>query len=146
MQTVQHFCLFGVAKVLYCLRMHAIFCRQYSTFATPGSKSAVLSARCGSFLQTVQHFCCPELQKCCTVCRKWHACADSTALLLPQNAKVLYCLTKSPKSHRSIRDFMGVNSLITVPILEGPPAQIPYCCIADLGDTIIQARRRGSAE
>ena len=85
------------AKVLYCLHVAAVFCRQYSTFATPGSKSAVLSARCGSFLQTVQHFCCLEWQKCCTVCRKWHACADSTALLLPQNAKVLYCLHKIPK-------------------------------------------------
>ena len=78
-------------------RVAAVFCRQYSTFATPGSKSAVLSARCGSFLQTVQHCCHSRQQKCCTVCRKWHACADSTALLLPQNAKVLYCLHKIPK-------------------------------------------------
>ena len=43
------------------------------------------------------------------------------------------------QSHRSIGEFMGVNSLITGPILEGPPAQIPYCCIADLGDTRIGA-------
>ena len=61
---------FGVAKVLYCLHMHAIFCRQYSTFATRGSKSAVLSAENCRNVQTVQHFCCLEWQKCCTVCRK----------------------------------------------------------------------------
>ena len=48
---------FGVAKVLYCLHMHAIFCRQYSTFATRGSKSAVLSAENCLKVQTVQHFC-----------------------------------------------------------------------------------------
>ena len=67
-------------------------CRQCSTFAFWGRKSAVPSALWGSFLQTVQHFYCPESQKCYTVYRKLHACADSTALLLPQEAKVLYCL------------------------------------------------------
>ena len=61
---------FGVAKVLYCLHMHAIFCRQHSTFATRGGKSAVLSAENCRNVQTVQHFCCLEWQKCCTVCRK----------------------------------------------------------------------------
>ena len=67
-QTVQHFCFLGsqkcctvctlrqfsadstalllpgVTKVLYCLQKIACMRRQYSTFATPRSKSAVLSA------------------------------------------------------------------------------------------------------
>ena len=97
--------------MLYCLHFEAVFCRQYSTFAASSSKSAVLSAENGMHVQTVQHFCYPKMQKCCTVC------------------------TKSPKSHRSIGDFMGVNSLILRPILEGPPAHNPYCWRTDLGDT-----------
>ena len=60
-------------------------------------------------VQTVQHFCCPEWQKCCTVYRKLHAWADSTALLYDFHRK----------SHRSIGDLMGVNSHITGPDLEG---------------------------
>ena len=39
------------------------------------------------------------------------------------------------QSHRSIGEFMGVNALITGPILEGPPAQIPYLSYPALGDT-----------
>ena len=40
---------------------------------------------------------------------------------------------------------MGVILPIAGPILEGPRAQIPHCCIADLGDSNIQAHwaRRG---
>ena len=49
---------------------------------------------CGSFLQTVQHFCHSRQQKCCTVCTLRQFSADSTALLLPRVAKVLYCLQK----------------------------------------------------
>ena len=40
------------------------------------------------------------------------------------------------QSHRSIREFMGVNSPITGPILEGPRGQIPYLSYPDLTDTI----------
>ena len=96
------------AKVLYCLHVAAVFCRRYSTFAASSGKSAVLSAENGMHVQTVQHFCYPKMQKCCTVC------------------------TKSPKSHRSIRDFMGVNSPILRPILEGPRGHNPYCWRTDL--------------
>ena len=39
-------------------------------------------------------------------------------------------------------DFMGVNLPIEAPILEGPPAQNPYCCIADLADTDFGPRGR----
>ena len=74
-----------------------ILCRQYSTFAFWGSKSAVPSAHACHFLQTVQHFCHSRQQKCCTVCRKLPQRADSTALLLPGVAKVLYCLRKLPQ-------------------------------------------------
>ena len=89
---------FGVAKVLYCLRTHAIFCRQYNTFATrgsksvvPGSKSVVLSAENCLKVQTVQHFCGPE----------WHAdFVQSAAPLLLGVAKVLYCLQKIAYVHR----------------------------------------------
>ena len=73
---------FGVAKVLYCLRMHAIFCRQYGTFATRGSKSAVLSAE--TFLQS----------------------ADSTALLQPGVANVLHCLQKIASMRRQYSTFV----------------------------------------
>ena len=38
------------------------------------------------------------------------------------------------QSHRSIGEFMEVNSPITGPILEGPPAQIPYLSYPDLGE------------
>ena len=31
--------------------------------------------------------------------------------------------------------FVGVYSPLTGPILEGPPAHNPYCCIADIDDT-----------
>ena len=83
-------------------------CRQYSTFAFGKGKSAVLSALCISFLQTVQHFCYPrpqknntvqhfcnsEQKKCCNLQGILKSCADSTALLPLQVAKVLYCLQK----------------------------------------------------
>ena len=94
-----------LAKV-HCLHFASVFCTQYSTFAPLSSKSVVLSAENCLKVQTVHHFRCSEGQKCCTVCKKlqleWQKCctvctlrqfsADSTALLLPQNAKVLYCL------------------------------------------------------
>ena len=104
--------------MLCCLHFEIVFCRQCNTFAAASGKSAVLSAENGMHVQTVQHFCYPKMQKCCTVC------------------------TKAPKSHHSIRDFMGVNSPILRPILEGPPAHNPYCWRTDLGDTGIQASGR----
>ena len=57
-------------------------------------ESAVLSAHACNFLQTVQHFCHSGQQACCTVCTLKQFSADSTALLLPRVAKVLYCLQK----------------------------------------------------
>ena len=39
-------------------------------------------------------------------------------------------------------DFMGVNSPILRPILEGPPAHNPYCWRTDLADTGIRRNRR----
>ena len=39
------------------------------------------------------------------------------------------------QSHRSIGEFMGVNSPITGPILEGSRGQIPYLSYPDLVDT-----------
>ena len=40
------------------------------------------------------------------------------------------------QSHRSIGEFMGVNSPITGPILEGSRGQIPYLSYPDLVHTI----------
>ena len=49
------------------------------------------------------------------------------------------------QSHRSIREFMGVNSPITGPILEGSRGQTPYLSYPDLGETVTRPRwrRRG---
>ena len=89
----------------------------------------------------VQHFCHSGQQKCCTVCRKLPQSADSTALLLPGVAKVqskMACMRRQYSTFArclqkvSIGDFMGVNSHIAGPDLEGPCGQNPYCCIADL--------------
>ena len=49
------------------------------------------------------------------------------------------------QSHRSIGEFMGVNSLITGPILEGSRGQIPYLSYPDLTDTGIRRRWRDAA-
>ena len=95
-------------KVLYCLHFASVFCRQCSTFAALSSKSAVLSAENCFKVQTVQHFCYPgpqksntvqhfcnsEPKKCCNLQGILKSCADSTALLPLQLAKVLYCLQK----------------------------------------------------
>ena len=48
---------------------------------------------------------------------------------------------RAPKSHRSIRGFMGAILPIEAPILEGPRGQNLYCCIADLERTVIRPRR-----
>ena len=65
------------------------------------------------------------------------------------SSTVSYCRehlgVRAPKSHRSVGDFMGVILPMEAPILEGPPAQNMYCCIADLDDsgTWRTGRRRG---
>ena len=52
------------------------------------------------------------------------------------SSTVSYCREhlgiRAPKSHRSVGDFMGAILPMEAPILEGPPAQNSYCCIADL--------------
>ena len=67
MQTVQHFCASNAdstallrlrtTKVLYCMLILRLKCRQYSTFAPSDDKSAVLYANFAPEMQTVQHFC-----------------------------------------------------------------------------------------
>ena len=67
MQTVQHFCASNAdstallrlrtTKVLYCMLIVRLKCRQYSTFAPSDDKSAVLYANFAPEMQTVQHFC-----------------------------------------------------------------------------------------
>ena len=79
--------------------------------------------------------------------RKHWICAKLTKTAGHQMAGIIQNLQRKPlilrgKSHRSIRDFMGVNSPILRPILEGPPAHNPYCWRTDLGDTEIWANRR----
>ena len=64
--------------------------------------------------------------------RKHWICAKLTKTAGHQMASTIKNLRRKPlilrgKSHRSIGDFMGVNSLILRPILEGPPAQNLYC-------------------
>ena len=85
-----------------------ILCRQYSTFAFWGSKSAVLSAHACHFLQTVHHFCCLEWQKCCTVCRK-----------LPQpslDPVVGPPLDPAPEVHGIIRTLI-INTVVAVVVV-----------------------------
>ena len=72
--------------------------------------------------------------------RKHWNCAKLTKTAGHQMAGIIQNLRRKPlilrgKSHRSIGDFMGVNSPILRPILEGPPAHNPYCSRTDLGDT-----------
>ena len=64
--------------------------------------------------------------------RKHWICAKLTKTAGHQMAGIIQNLRRKPlilrgKSHRSIRDFMGVNSLILRPILEGPRGQNLYC-------------------
>ena len=64
--------------------------------------------------------------------RKHWICAKLTKTAGHQMASTIKNLRRKPlilrgKSHRSIGDFMGVNSPILRPILEGPPAQNLYC-------------------
>ena len=49
------------------------------------------------------------------------------------------------QSHRSIGEFMGVNSLITGPILEGSRGQIPYLSYPDLDGHEVGRRWRDAA-
>ena len=79
--------------------------------------------------------------------RKHWICAKLTKTAGHQMAGIIQNFRRKPwilrgKSHRGIGDFMGVNSLILRPILEGPPAHNPYCWRTDLTDTGIQARGR----
>ena len=72
--------------------------------------------------------------------RKHWICIKLTKTAGHQMAGIIQNLRRKPwilrgKSHRSIRDFMGVNSPILRRILEGPPAHNPYCWRTDLGDT-----------
>ena len=75
--------------------------------------------------------------------RKHWICAKLTKTAGHQMASTIKNLRRKPlilrgKSHRSIEDFMGVNSPILRPILEGPRGQNLYCQRTDLGDTEIQ--------
>ena len=79
--------------------------------------------------------------------RKHWICAKLTKTAGHQMASTIKNLRRKPlilrgKSHRSIGDFMGVNSPILRPILEGPPAHNPYCWRTDLGDTDTWAKGR----
>ena len=72
--------------------------------------------------------------------RKHWICAKLTKTAGHQMASTIKNLRRKPlilrgKSHRSMGEFMGVNSPILRPILEGPPAHNPYCWRTDLGDT-----------